>query len=142
MATTGVWRELLRGKLGSSDRAFGIVMSIFFVLLSSWPLLRYGNEPHDTLLAIAAFFLFSAFVFPLILRPLNILWTAFGLLLHRVMSPLILGLLYFGMFTPIGLLMRLSGRDPLHRTLDKQLPTYWIPRDRERDAGANMRMQF
>lgn len=142
MANSGVLRELLHGKLGSSDRAFGFVMSVFFALLSSWPMLRYGKEPQYVFLGIAVFFLLSAQALPVILRPLNILWTAFGLLLHLVMSPLILGILYFGLFTPIGLLMRVSGRDPLHRALDKNLPSYWIPRDSTRDAGANMRMQF
>lgn len=133
---------LLAGKLGSSDRMFGRVMAVFFGLLAVVPALLKGGSPKLSLVGIALFFVVASQFLPKVLRPLNIIWTAFGLLLHQITSPLILGILFFGVFTPIGILMRLSGRDPLARKWDKRAKSYWLERSNERKPGEQMRLQF
>jgi len=76
------------------------------------------------------------------LRPLNRLWLRFGLLLHAVMNPLIMGLLFYGTVMPIGLLMRLFGKDPLNLKRDAQASSYWIMRTPPGPAPDTMSNQF
>lgn len=112
---------------GSSDRTFGLVFAGFFALLAG---LGYWHDSHrwPYLGGVAIVFLLVAFAAPKLLAPLNRLWMKFGLLLHRIVSPVILGLLYYGCITPIGFLMRLSGKDPLSRRYQAEAPSYWIVR--------------
>ena len=65
-----------------------------------------------------------------------------GLLLHRIVSPVIMALLFYGTILPIGLLMRLTGKDPLRRKLDKNAASYWLPRSDARPPSEAMRQQF
>ena len=78
----------------SSDRGFGIVFCIVFLLIGLWPLIG-GGAPRWWGLGVAGAFLAAAFLCPGILRPFNRLWTAFGLLLHKVVNPLVMGMLFF-----------------------------------------------
>jgi len=98
---------------GSSNRAFGIVFTVVFALIGLWPVF-WGNPPRLWSLGIAGAFLAIALVRPVLLTPLNRLWTRFGLLLHRVVNPIIMGVLFFGVVTPMALGLRLLGQDP-HR---------------------------
>ncbi|MCK6431211.1 MAG: SxtJ family membrane protein, partial [Burkholderiaceae bacterium] len=79
-------------------------------------------------LVIAAAFAAVAFLLPNALTPLNRAWTRFGLLLHKIVSPIVLGFLFYIVVTPLGLLMRLLGKDPLRLRWDRQSSTYWIER--------------
>jgi hypothetical protein len=63
------------------------------------------------------------------LTPLNRAWMKLGELLGRVVSPIVLGLVFYGVFTPVALVMRLAGRDAMHRRWDRDAPTYWVDRD-------------
>jgi hypothetical protein len=97
-----------------SEKSFGITFACVFALLSAWLFYRHGfglKLVATAVLAVA--FLATAYAAPYVLRPLNIVWLKFGLLLHRVVNPVIMGLLFFIVFTPMGMLMRLFGADLL-----------------------------
>ena len=87
-------------------------------------------------------FLGIALVAPTVLKPLNRLWFAFGLLLQRIVNPLITGILFYGMFVPMGLVMRLFRKDPLHLEFQPDEPTYWIRRTPPGPPPAQMKNQF
>jgi hypothetical protein len=111
-----------------SDRSFGIVFTVFCAIVAGvqfW----YGSTTAawGWLLAAAMFAAFSL-VYSRALRPLNILWFKFGMLLHRVVSPVILGIMFYAVFTPIGLWMRLIGKRPLNLAYDEKADSYWIER--------------
>src|SRR4051812_47342931 len=112
----------------SSDRSFGLVFAGFFALLAG-----YNAWHHRGLwplwLAIAAIFLVLALVRPHVLAPLNRMWTRLGLVLGMIVSPVVLGLMYFLVVTPIGMLMRRLGKDPLRLRGDPGAPSYWIVRE-------------
>jgi len=124
-----------------SPRSFGIVFAAFFAIIALFPLTGEGDIRWWALI-VAAGFLGCALVVPNILRPLNRLWFWFGLLLHRIVSPIIMGILFFLTVTPVGLIMRLRRRDPLNQEFDPDARSYWIEVDREAAAQSSMRKQF
>jgi len=124
-----------------SDRSFGLVFTGFFVLVGAAPLL-HGGEPRWWALGAATGFLLAALLVPKALRPLNLLWFRFGQALHLVVTPVVMGLLFFLTITPIGLLMRLSGKDPLRLKRDGQAVSYWIKRQPPGPTPDSMRHQF
>jgi hypothetical protein len=77
-----------------------------------------------------------------VLAPLNRLWLKFGLLLHKVVSPIVLGVMFFLVITPIGLTMRAFGKNPLRLKLDKQSGSYWIERVPPGPAPESLKDQF
>jgi hypothetical protein len=79
-------------------------------------------------LGVATAFAVLALLFARILHPLNVAWMWFGGILHRIVSPLMLGLIYFGVFTPVALFFRLRGRDVLNRKFEPSQPSYWLDR--------------
>jgi hypothetical protein len=113
---------------GSSDRAFGIVFAVVFLAIAIVPWL-FGGSFRLWSLGVAAVFGVIAFAAPGVLAPLNRVWLKFGLLLHRIVSPVVLGIMFFLVVTPIGLLMRMLGKDPLRLRFDRGASTYWIPRE-------------
>jgi Saxitoxin biosynthesis operon protein SxtJ len=126
---------------GGSDRGFGIVFAIFFSLVGLLPL-RAHHPVRWWALALAALFLGVALLQPAWLRPLNRVWTKLGLLLGRVVSPVVTGLLFFLVFTPIGLLFRLLKKDPLHLASSAAMSTYWMERQPPGPSPETMRNQF
>lgn len=126
---------------GSTDRAFGLVFAAVFAIVGAWPVLR-GGEPRLWAFALAAGFLVAALTRPGILGPLNHVWFRFGMLLHRVTSPLVLGLIFFGAIAPTGLVMRLLRRRPLALEMDRAARSYWVPRDPPGPAPHTMTRQF
>ena len=94
--------------VGSSDRSFGITFTVFFLLVGLLPLVR-GGRIRTWPLAVAAVFLVPSLLHPGLLAPLNRVWTRIGLLLHRVVSPVVIGVLFFTTITPMGLVMRWLG---------------------------------
>lgn len=124
----------------SSDRSFGLVFAGFFALLAA-----YHAWQHRGLwplwIAIAAVFLVVALWRPQVLAPLNRVWTKLGLFLGMIVSPVVLGLMFFLVMTPIGMLMRLFGKDPLRLRGDPG-ESYWIVRDPPGPPGESMRDQF
>ena len=124
-----------------SERNFGLVFSGFFALMGCWPLIR-GEAPKWIPLGIAAGFAIAAFATPSVLRPFNLIWFHFGLLLHRVMSPLVMGLVFFLCVTPIGWLTRCLGKDPMALRPDREAKSYWVIRDPPGLSPASLKKQF
>ncbi len=124
-----------------SDRNFGLVMAAAAAVLGCLPLVRLA-APHWWLVGIAVAFAALALTFPRALYPLNYAWFRLGLLLHRVMSPLIIGAVFFLCVTPIGLIMRIAGKDVLSLRRRSDLPSYWIVRDPPGPEPGTMINQF
>lgn len=112
---------------GSSNRGFGVVFAVVFAIIALFPLL-FGGALRWWSAGVAMIFLALAFVAPAALAPLNRAWMRFGLLLHKIVSPIVLGFMFYMVVTPIGLLMRATGKDPLRLRLDRNARTYWIDR--------------
>jgi hypothetical protein len=105
-------------KLGS-NRSFGIVFFIVFVLIATYPLINQG-ELRIWSLIISFLFLFLGLLNSKILTPLNKLWFRFGLFLGKIISPIVMGVIFFLVVTPIGLLMRFFGKDVLNLKINKK----------------------
>ena len=93
-----------------SERTFGLVFAAVFVLVGAWPLIG-AAQPRWWAFAVAAAFAIAALAAPALLRPLNWAWHQFGLMLHRVVSPLVMGAIFFLCVTPVALIMRLLGEN-------------------------------
>ena len=124
-------------KLGS-NRSFGIVFFIVFVLIAIYPIINQG-ELRIWSLIISLFFLVLGLFNSKILTPLNKLWFKFGLFLGKIISPIIMGIIFFVVVTPIGLVMRLLGKDVLNLKLNKKKTSYWIEKD---GPKSKMKNQF
>jgi hypothetical protein len=124
-----------------SERSFGIVMAVFFVLIGA---LNLWHEGHvwPWLGGIAALFLAAAYLWPTALKPFNRLWFKFGLLLHAVVSPLVMGLLFYVAVWPTGIVMRALGRDLLRLKREPDSDSYWIVRRPPGPAPETMKDQF
>ena len=129
------------GPKPGSERSFGIVFAVVFAIIGLWPLWD-GGPVRIWALAGAGIFLAAGLFTPPLLRPLNRLWFLFGMALHKVISPLVMGFLFYLTVTPIALIMRAIGKDPLHRQFDPQAKSYWIVRDPAGPAPETMRRQF
>ena len=108
----------------SSNRSFGIVFFIVFLLIATYPLLK-GNDIRIWSLLISFGFLILGLINSKILSPLNKLWFKFGLILGKIISPLIMGVIFFFVVTPIGVVMRILKKDLLNLKYNKK-ETYWI----------------
>ena len=126
---------------GSSDRTFGFVFAVFFLVIAAWPLLR-GDAPRWWAVAVAVAFAVVAAWKPMLLAGLNRWWMKLGLLLGRLVSPIALGLLFYLTITPIGLLMRLTGKDPLRLKRDPAATSYWRHREPPGPRPDSMTHQF
>jgi hypothetical protein len=143
MATSQTHEDFSREEhvKAGSDRGFGQVFAGFFAILAalSW---WHGHKQWHYTLPIAVVFLALAYIYPKALGPLNKLWLKFGLLLYKVMNPIILGLLFFVTIMPIGLIMRAFGKDFLRLKLDRNAKTYWIARTPPGPPPQSMKNQF
>ena len=124
-----------------SDRSFGIVFAVVFLIIGLWPL-WYAEGPRLWSLIVAATFFGLALVRPSLLGPLNRLWLAFGALLHRIVSPLVMGVVFYLTVTPIGLLMQILGKRPIPLGFDRACESYWIERDPPGPAPDTIKNQF
>jgi hypothetical protein len=125
----------------ASDRGFGFVFATVFFLISLWPLLSAGTLRWWPL-AVSAAFLGTALFVPRALRPLSAAWMRFGLLLHRLVSPVIIGLIFFVTVLPTGIIMRILGKDLLRLRFDPLAQSYWIERRPPGPAPDSLRNQF
>ena len=124
-----------------SERSFALVFAVVFALVGCWPLLSGGALRAWALLA-AATLLVVGFAAPSILAPANRLWFRFGMLLGRLVSPVVMALLFFGTVLPTGLLLRLFRKDVLLLRFDPDADSYWIRRDPPGPAPESLRQQF
>ena len=122
----------------SSNRNFGLVFFIVFLLLGFWPLIK-GEEIRFWSVIISMVFLFLGIINSKLLTPLNLLWFKFGILLGSIFAPIVMMFVFFLVVTPIGFTMRIMGKDLLNKKPDKKKETYWI--NREKSAGS-MKRQF
>ena len=121
----------------SSNRSFGILFFIVFLGIGLWPL-KNNNDPNYILLGLSSIFLILGIINSKLLNPLNKAWVKFGEILGMIIAPIVMGLIYFIILTPISLLVRLFGKDLLKLKKNKS-STYWIKR--EKNIG-NMDKQF
>lgn len=126
---------------GSSDRVFGLVFATFFLIIAAWPLVS-GRGPRWWAVALAVAFLVVALTKPVWLAVLNRAWMKFGLLLGKIVSPLALGVLYYAVLTPLGLIIRLAGKDSLRLKFEPEAKTYWIGRTPPGPPPESMTNQF
>jgi hypothetical protein len=126
---------------GASDRSFGLTFAIVFALIGLSPLVR-GRPVRAWAFVVAAVVFLAALMFPRGLAPLNRIWLRLSLALHACLSPVILALVFFTTVTPIGLVRRMLGKDPLRLRADDNAITYWIERQPPGPEPDTMRRQF
>jgi hypothetical protein len=126
---------------GSSDRSFGLVFAVVFLIIAVLPVLQ-GHGLRLWAVGVSLILGAVALLAPAILAPANRLWTRFGLLLHGIVSPIALGILFYGVFAPTGLFMRLLGKDPMRRRFDSDAASYWIARDPPGPDAESLKNQF
>lgn len=112
----------------SSNRVFGGIFALFFSIVACQPLVS-GGDVRAWALLVAGAFAGVAAIFPDVLAPLNRMWMKLGNWMHGIVSPIALGVVFFLAIFPIGLLMRLLGKDPLRLCFDPDAESYWIKRD-------------
>ena len=114
--------------VGPSDRSFGFVFTVVFTIVALLPLWR-GAQPRWWAVGVAAVFGGLALVWPRGLAPANRLWLHIGLLMHRIVNPIVMGAIFYLVVTPFGLGMRLLGKGPAAmRPADRTASSYWIAR--------------
>ena len=121
----------------SSNRSFGILFSIVFAAIAFWPLLNLG-EIRVWSVIVSSIFLLLCLINSKLLYPLNLIWVKFGELIGKIVAPLVMALIFFIILTPIGLFLRLIGKDLLNIKLNNN-KTYWIKRDKK---PGSMKRQF
>lgn len=124
-----------------SNRSFGLVFAVVFALIGLIPPL-HGGSIRPWALYVSVAFLVVALLFPQALTPLNRLWFKFGLLLHHIINPVILGIIFFVIITPLGVITRLAGGKLLSLGYDKKAESYWVRRDPPGPDPQSIRNQF
>ena len=127
-------------KMGS-ERTFGVAFAVVFTVIGLFPLIG-GGAPRAWALTLAGVLLALALVKPALLAPLNRAWFRVALVLQRVVSLLAMGVLFYGVVTPTGLIMRGLGKDLLRLRYDRQASSYWLRRDPPGPPADSMEQQF
>ena len=121
----------------SSNRSFGIVFFIVFLIIATYPLLN-DNSIRLWSLIVGIIFLILGIINSKVLTPFNILWIKFGFLLGKIVSPIVMGFVFFGVVTPISIIMKLLRKDLLNLKRNKK-ETYWLKKEK---IKSNMKNQF
>jgi predicted membrane metal-binding protein len=121
----------------SSNRSFGIVFFVVFLIVSFYPLINFG-EVRIWSLVLAVIFLILGLLNSRILSPLNKAWFKFGILLGKIVSPIVMGIVFFVVVTPIALLLKLFGKDLLNLKKNKN-KSYWVEK---KELRSTMKNQF
>jgi hypothetical protein len=135
--TVAGFRKIAMG----SNRKFGLTFGLLFGILGSWPLFHH-NSPKWWLVAMSGGFLLAALFLPRCLTLPNRAWFQLGLALNKIVSPLVMGGLFFGAVVPAGWFLRKSGKDPLRLKLNPGAATYWIERSPAGPAPETLMKQF
>ena len=122
----------------SSNRSFGFLFFIVFLAISLWPLKSQGDLRLWAFI-LSLIFLVLGVLNSKFLTPLNKLWCKFGIFLGSIVSPVVMGIVFFIVVTPIGLIMRFLGKDLLRIKKSKFVSTYWISREKQNNT---MKRQF
>ena len=121
-------------------RNFGLIVGGIFGAIGLWPALIRGEDTRTWCLALAILFIVPAVVAPTVLWPAHRLWMALGAVLGWINTRIVLGLVFFVVITPIGLVLRLTGRDPMQRAFDPNATTYRVRRASR--PGTHLLRQF
>ena len=124
-----------------SNRKFGLVFGGLFLVMGliSW----FTSKPHHLWpWVMSGIFFILAWLFPRLLAPLNRIWMGFGDILHKITSPIILGLMFYVLLVPIGTIMRIVGKKPISLEYDAVAETYWIKRDTPESSTETFKNQF
>ena len=122
----------------SSNRNFGLVFFFIFLVVSIWPL-THNESPRIWSAIISLAFLILVLTRSKLLTPLNRLWAKFGIILGSIIAPIVMGVVFFLVITPIGLFMKIIGKDLLSIKYDKKKETHWVKRDK---PTSTMKQQF
>ena len=122
----------------SSNRSFGLLFFIVFLVISLWPL-KFQEDLRLWAFILSSIFLVLGILNSKFLTPLNKLWLKFGFFLGSIVSPVVMGIVFFIVVTPIGLIMRFLGKDLLRINKNKFVSTYWISREKQDNT---MKRQF
>ena len=122
-------------KIGT-EKNFGLVFSIVFLIIAFYPLFQ-ASKINIWALFISIFFLLFTFVYPSIFKIPNFLWFKFGLLLGKIITPIVLMIIYFFVITPTGIILRLFGKNILNMKIDKNQKSYWINRSSDLNSFKN-----
>ena len=122
----------------SSNRSFGIVFFVVFLIIALYPLINDGNIRLWSLIVSLAF-LALGLLNSKFLSPLNKIWFKFGLFLGKIISPMVMGLIFFFVVTPIGILMRILKKDLLNLKMNNNNKSYWIEKS---EPKSKMKNQF
>ena len=122
----------------SSNRSFGLVFFAVFLIISLWPLTSEGSIRIWSVI-ISSVFLILGLINSKLLTPFNQLWFKFGIILGNIVAPIVMGILFFLVVTPTGLILRIIGKDILNKKYDKEKETYWIKRE---TSIGTMKRQF
>ena len=125
-------------KSQSSNRSFGLLFFIVFIIIGLWPL-KNGNSINIYFVIVSAFFLILGIINSKLLSPLNKSWIKLGEILGIIIAPLVMALVYFVILTPVSLIVRIFGKDLLGLKFIKEKDTYWIKR--KKNLGP-MKKQF
>ena len=112
----------------SSNRSFGLLFFVVFLIISLWPLTSEGSIRIWSAIISSVFFILGLLNSKL-LTPFNQLWFKFGMILGAIISPIVMGIVFFLVVTPTGFILRIMGKDLLNKKYDKEKETYWIKRD-------------
>ena len=111
----------------STNKSFGLVFFVFFLIIALFPLFKDGNIRIWAII-VSVIFLILGLLNSKILSPLNKIWFKFGILLGKIVSPIVMGIVFFLVVTPIGLFMKLIGKDLLNKKFSNKKSSYWIKR--------------
>ena len=125
-----------------SDRNFGLVFACILSALGLAPWVFHDKQPRWWFLGIGVAFGVAAFIAPRLLSPLNRLWFRLGLVMHQVVSPVVMAVVYYFAVVPMGLSLRILGKDLLRLRRQPHVVTYWIYRERPAPAPRSMGKQF
>ena len=119
-----------------SNRSFGLVFFFVLLIIGLWPLKNNGDI-RIYLILISLLFLILGLINSKLLNPLNLLWFKFGILIGSVMAPIVMGVVFFLVVTPTGLIMKMFGKKMLDNKFDKNKKSYWIIRDKKTSSMKN-----
>lgn len=125
----------------ASERSFGLIVATLGAIAALWPLLHGGHPRWWLMAAVVALCLISMLACWMLV-PINRAWSRFGVTLNRMVSPVVLGVIFYGVMTPIGLILRARGNDALRLKLERNATSYWIIRQPPGPKPTTMTRQF
>ena len=121
-----------------SEKNFGLTFACVFIIIALWPLLA-GEPIRLWSIIVSIFLVIISFIFPKILRPFNKWWYKFGILLGSIVSRIVIPLVFYLVVTPMGLIMRIFGKDFLEKKIKPDVSSYWMNKNKEK---ISMKDQF